>query len=109
VYFAAHHAQRFGWGPEVFRFYAKDLLLVPLLLCASILVMSVLKKSFKPGTKELVVTVLYVTLVFEIILPIFGTNFVTDLVDILCYALGALFYKLFLRDTNFIIAPLTTC
>jgi predicted membrane channel-forming protein YqfA (hemolysin III family) len=109
VYFAAHHAQHFGWGPEVFRFYAKDFLLVPLLLCASVFVMGIFKKSFAPGTKEIVLATVYAAIAFEVILPNFGTNFAPDLADILCYTLGALFYGIFLKDTEIVNTPLTTC
>lgn len=100
LYLIAHHAQSFGWGPETFRFYMKDVLIVPLVISAVGIVMGIFTKDFKPGKKETIIAVVYITLVFEIILPLFGTKFAFDPADVVCYAAGGLLYYIWLREVH---------
>jgi hypothetical protein len=109
LYLLTHHAQTFGWGSWVFRFYIKDVLIVPVLLSAVGIAMSVLKKDFDPGKKEVWIAVIYVTLAFEILMPIFGTNIEFDPFDVICYAIGGFVYYVFLRDVHRLKPKLTTC
>ncbi len=102
LYFVVHHAQKFGWGSEIFRFYTKDLLLIPIVLSATTIIFKLLKKRFYPGNKEITAAVIYATILFEFVLPNFGMGFVMDPIDILCYALGGLAFRLIFKDFHLI-------
>lgn len=97
-----HHAQAFGWGGTAFRFYAKDIIIVPLVLSATGITMQLLKKDFRPGMKEVIAAVIYISLVFEILLPAFGTKFETDVIDVICYGIGGILYFALFRNVHLI-------
>src|SRR5690554_5690772 len=101
VYFIIHYIQFHGFGPEVVRFYAKDIILVPFLMLGINATTTTLGKQIRIGLKELILTVLICTLAFELIFPRFGMAFAFDLSDIICYVIGAsLYYFLFLHKSK---------
>jgi hypothetical protein len=102
LYFVVHHAQKFGWGSEIFRFYTKDILLIPIILSATTITFKLLKKRFYPGNKEIVAAVIYATILFELVLPHFGMSFAMDPIDILCYIMGGIGFRFAFRDFHLI-------
>ena len=85
-------------GPELIRFYGSDFLFIPILMTSIKIIRSLFQFSFDVNTKEVVIAVVYASVVFEWLLPKQGTNFVSDLYDILAYCLGAIFYLTFVQS-----------
>jgi len=96
AYFLLLSFQEFEIGYEWMRYYAKDLLFVPLLLTAIKISMNLLGTSVVMDTKKVVIAVIYAAVVFEFIVPLSrGMVFEVDLVDILAYAMGGILWSLF--------------
>jgi len=100
-YFILHYLQYNGLGPEVLRFYAKDIILIPFLMLGINATMTYMGISPKIGIRELILTILTCSIAFELIFPKFGMAFESDIVDIFCYIFGgSLYYVFFLRKNN---------
>lgn len=97
IYLMLHAAQVWGIGPEWIRFYGKDLIIVPLLLLGITRIQSILNRKIEIRGKEIILLVIYVSLVFEVIIPFIKTNITSDIWDILMYSSGAAFYYLTIR------------
>lgn len=101
VYFAVHYLQFHGLGPELVRFYAKDIILVPFLMLGINATTLALGLATRIGIKELTLTILTCSIAFEVIFPKFGMAFEPDIVDVLCYIFGgSLYYIYILRTTK---------
>lgn len=101
VYFVLHFLQNHGLGPEVLRFYGKDIILVPFLMLGINATMLSLDIKTRVGIKELILTILTCTIAFEFVFPKFGMAFEPDVLDVFCYIFGgSIYYILFLRRVN---------
>jgi len=89
IYFALHYLQYSGEGPSLIRFYGKDLLLVPLLACATAAAAELSGRPQAIGIKEIVLTFIAVAVFFEGLLPVLSETVVGDPCDIAAYAAGA--------------------
>ena len=111
AYFVLHYMQHHTVGPESFRFYAKDIILVPFLMLGINATMESLGIKARVGIKELILTIITCTIAFEFIFPALGMAFAPDIIDVICYIFGGSFYyMLFLRqinlhETQFILKP----
>jgi hypothetical protein len=78
--------------------YLDDLLAMPVILGITLQVykwIHPLKKNFVFSKTQVVVGWIYFSFLFEFLLPKFSSTYTSDLLDVLCYGLGALaFYKL---------------
>jgi len=100
-YLVLHYLQNHGLGPEIIRFYGKDLILVPLLILGINSAATFFHVPTKIRFKEVVLTIIVCIIAFEFLFPRFGMAFERDPVDILCYTLGGVFYYfLFLRKAD---------
>lgn len=100
-YLVLHYLQNHGNGPEIIRFYGKDLILVPLLILGISSATTLFQVPAKIRFKELVLTIIVCITAFEFLFPRFGMAFERDLGDILCYISGGLFYYfVFLRTAD---------
>ncbi len=79
--------------------YWSDVLCLPIILTLMVLVIRRLqqKPMFLLELKHIVVVCVYISLMFELILPHFFTKFKSDLGDVLAYSLGALVFYRFQR------------
>jgi len=99
-YFGIHYLQHSGVGPDFVRFYGKDLILVPLLTCATMIAAELSGRPQKTGTKEVVLTFVAVSVFFEGLLPYFSEEASGDLFDIAAYAAGAVMTILAIRSNK---------
>ncbi|WP_210463635.1 hypothetical protein [Rufibacter roseolus] len=80
------------------RFYLDDLLCLPLLLTVTLFLMRMLYGPQVRFTKyHIGFVVVYVSLVFELILPRFMPRYTGDLLDGALYAIGGWFFHRFLN------------
>ena len=92
VLYAVHLVLKFGRVPVpmFFSHYFADLLCMPLLLCLAVLVMRWVRADtglYLSSTMILVAT-LYVSLVFECVLPLFFQRYTADVWDVVMYGVG---------------------
>lgn len=88
---------KFHFLPNILEYYLADLLALPLILKSSLFLTQKLKKdpSLQLSKTKIIVTVIYVSLVFELILPHFNSKYTSDSFDVLCYIIGGfIFYFL---------------
>lgn len=90
AYFALHLMQHYALGPELLRFYGKDVLLVPVLASGVAISTGLAGMNIKITFPKLLLTGIYVAVVFEFILPHFGEQYHTDWYDLPAYALGVI-------------------
>ncbi len=90
AYFTLHRMQYYAIGPELLRFYGKDVLLVPILAAGIAISSALAGMLIKITLPKLLLTGLYVAVVFEFILPYLGDQYHTDWYDLAAYALGVL-------------------
>lgn len=87
-------------GSEILHSYATDFLFIPILMTSVKIVRALFHLSFALSTKEIVIAVVYTSVVYEWLLPNTGTNFVSDPFDILAYSVGALVYVLVIAKSS---------
>ena len=95
IYLVLHYLQTHGLGPEILRFYGKDLILIPILILGISSTTILFNIPVRIRFKELILTILVCIISFEFIFPRYGMAFERDLADILCYISGGLFYYIF--------------
>lgn len=99
IYLTLHFLQSHALGPEFVRFYAKDILLVPMLLFSVGIVSNSFSLQIELGNKEVCIAFLYCVLAFEIIIPTLSDFKSFDWLDIIAYALGAVVYLAFYKQS----------
>lgn len=76
--------------------YFEDLLALPILLGISLFLMRLLAfklETFRLSIIQIVFTFLLVSVVFEIYLPSRSGAYIRDFYDIICYAVGTIFFS----------------
>ncbi len=104
LYFTSHYLQSHALGPEYLRFYAKDILLVPMLIYAIYITALLLGKELQIGSRHIWITFVAVSLIFEGILPVAGSQYSSDLWDVLAYFAGAMICQAIVRAQGLQIA-----
>lgn len=100
-YLLLHLLQSYGIGPELIRFYGKDIILIPFLILGINAANEILKLKLKISPKELIITTVYCIVAFEFVFPNYGMAFEADSVDILCYIFGAILsYFVFFKSAK---------
>jgi len=92
LYLLIRWARSINFGPELLHFYGGDLLFIPILMTSTKIAKWLFKFPFEVNKVQVVIAFIYASVTFEWLLPIAGTNFVSDPFDILAYAMGALIY-----------------
>jgi hypothetical protein len=75
--------------------YMDDLLAMPVILGITLQIyrfIHPLKKIFKFKKEHIFVAFLYVSILFEGLLPYFSKQYIRDLFDIICYGVGSLIF-----------------
>ncbi|MCX6181363.1 MAG: hypothetical protein NT150_05515 [Bacteroidetes bacterium] len=81
--------------PQWFSSYFADLLCLPLLLLCTLVVMKKIKKIEVLSWQMILFTLVYVSVVFEFILPLYSNRYTADKIDLIMYTAGSiLFYVL---------------
>ncbi len=79
------------------RNYFADILCLPILLSVSTLLIRYVKRAatFKLSILQICFVFLYISIVFEFVLPHFSTKFTYDIFDIFAYGLGGIIFYFF--------------
>ena len=99
IYLAVHFMQNNALGPEILRYYLKDILLVPMLLFSVAVLSGIFHLKIAIDTKEVIIAFVYCVIAFEILIPQLSVNKKGDLLDVIFYALGALGYLAFYKHS----------
>ena len=88
--------------PPVFQGHLADFLCLPVLLSLSLSVLRFLTKNDKLELSKLKIFIafLYVSFLFELILPYFSVRYTSDTLDIIAYGAGGLLYYYAAPKTN---------
>lgn len=91
ILFAANQvAQYYHIGNWLTTGYLDDLLLFPIALSIATLFL-----PRPPGRNAILVGLAAMSLLFEVIMPLFNTRFTPDPIDVICYAIGAAFWMFY--------------
>jgi hypothetical protein len=97
--YALHLGLKFSQYPvnEWISSYLADVLCLPILLSYILLVLRYFKKEplLWLNTPQIIFLFLYVSLLFEFILPKYSERYIADVYDVIAYALGAIFFYFF--------------
>lgn len=85
--------------PEPVNNHLADLLAVPVLARCGLAFQRYVRKDEKLqlNDPQILFIVIYLSVVFELILPWFSMRFTGDVLDVLCYGAGGLFYRRFMN------------
>lgn len=84
----------------IFRSYLDDLLVLPIILPITQVLLRLIynKPSFKLDIPMIITAFLFVSIVFEIILPKFSTSYTSDYLDIVFYGIGGVIYWIIFKN-----------
>ncbi len=85
--------RKFGIYIPIINNHLTDLYAVPM-YCYTIqfLMSGVFRYKWKPDLKFILLSTLYITLIFEVLGPVFSEKFVGDIIDVVCYLVGAIVF-----------------
>jgi hypothetical protein len=84
--------------PDWVRFYADDLLCLPLILTTTLFILKIFHGPMHRLTSYQVgIAVVYYALAFEVFFPMFLPRYTADIVDVVLYAAGGWFFYRFLN------------
>ena len=91
LYYKFNHLPEYQWISA----YLADLLCLPVLLflLKNSIQIYHKNKTFEINDTQIVFLFVYVSLVFEILLPYFSSRYTSDFYDVLAYGFGAVIYK----------------
>lgn len=91
--FTAHYIlQHAGLKIPFADAYLDDLLCMPVVLSISHAAMRFLYSKMSLTTAQILFTVIYCSILFEVLLPMMSHTYTGDVVDVVLYALGAWFF-----------------
>lgn len=92
-------AQYFQYMPAWGRAYLDDLLLIPLAMGAGLFAQQRwVRADFTFSGRQVIVTVIIFSVLFEAIIPRWFSGFTADIYDVAAYAAGALYFWIFQND-----------
>jgi hypothetical protein len=81
-------------GNALFDNWLNDLLCLPILLeLVQFSMRIILRKKYTLSTFQMLVSVVYCSILFEYILPQNSSAYKADIIDIICYSIGGLFWR----------------
>lgn len=85
------------YQPALISSYFADLICVPFVMSLSLVLLRLLKQddNLQLSIAKIVFFVVYVSLVFEWLLPMYSDRYTSDVGDVVAYAIGAILYYLF--------------
>lgn len=94
--------QHFQITISYFHYWANDLIAIPLILSLTVSLKRLLSrdKHFTLSSIQVIFVFIYVSVLFELILPAYSSKYTGDLVDISCYGLGTLFYQAVMNNQS---------
>lgn len=83
--------------PVFINSYFADLLCVPFILSLFVMTVRYVKKqnTFRLSLSMIVFAVIYISFVFEYLMPKYSTRYTADPMDVVFYVIGAVFYFFF--------------
>lgn len=100
VFLSNYYLQALDISIAFTRNFLDDLLAMPIILGFSRAAMRIIykKPTWELEFLMLVMTFVTVSVLFEVILPQYYKHLTGDIIDILCYGAGVIFYQLFLQE-----------
>lgn len=96
--FALHYfLQNIGVNIPVADAYLDDLLCMPVVLSIALAGMRLFYKTGKLSASQIIFTVVYCSVLFELVLPLLSDRYTGDFLDIVLYGAGALFFSRFMN------------
>ncbi|MFM7022318.1 MAG: hypothetical protein ACKOXB_05020 [Flavobacteriales bacterium] len=86
-------------APQWFISYFGDLLCMPLLLCFTLMLMRKIKRIELLHWKMILFALIYVSVIFEFILPRYSSKYTSDMLDIIMYSIGSFAFYLLQKNT----------
>jgi hypothetical protein len=80
--------------------YLDDLLCMPVVLSIALAGMRFFHKSYFLSHVQIIVTVIYCSLLFELALPFLSKTYTSDIMDVGLYVLGAWFFRQYMNDRS---------
>ena len=83
--------------------YLDDLLAMPVILGITLQIYRKIhpkKDAFSFSKTQILVALIYVSLVFELILPHFSNTYISDTYDLVCYTFGAGYFFFFINQSE---------
>jgi hypothetical protein len=100
IYMLIYVTRDNGFGIDFINYYGNDLLFIPILMSSIKIAVRIFNIPIDIGKKEVLIAVIYTSVVFEWVLPSIGTNFVSDPIDVMAYTIGGLSYYLVIHRTQ---------
>lgn len=87
--------QHFQITIPYFHYWANDLIAIPLILSLTVSLKRMIFQDihFTLSPIQIIFVFIYVSVLFELILPAYSSKYTGDLADVFCYGLGTLFYQ----------------
>ncbi len=80
--------------------YLDDLLAMPVILGITLQVYRWIhpsRSNFVFTKIQIVVAVVYISLLFEVLLPLYSSTYISDFLDVVCYVIGAVYFHKFIN------------
>ncbi len=88
--------KQFGIFIPFIHAYLDDLLCMPVVLTMTLYILQMLLKEerYRFSKSQVIIAIIYFSVMFELVLPAFSNKYTSDVMDIAAYSIGALvFYK----------------
>ena len=96
LFLANQFAQNMGVSTYFMSYYLDDLLCLPIILIILQYVHQLLNDEYYSlPISHITISILFISLIFEVVLPSISTNFHRDFIDIVFYSVGALLFYIF--------------
>lgn len=81
--------------------YLADLICIPIVLGWIKLIMDKLSvQNFRWGKLAILIAVIYFSIVFELIMPSFSSNYTRDFIDVILYGIGGIIFYFSLQKSS---------
>lgn len=78
--------------------WLNDLLCIPILLeLVQVSMQLIIRKNYVLNKFQVIISIIYCSLLFEYFLPIYSNTFCSDPIDVICYLIGGIFWKFILN------------
>jgi hypothetical protein len=101
VYLSLFIAKKSGFYFPIISDYLADLVCLPIsLLFITWFSAKLSGKRIDIGWRNMLMAVFYFTVVFELWMPSISENYTADILDVICYFSGGMFYLTFLKNES---------
>jgi len=88
-------------GNVILDGWLNDLLCLPILLeLVQFSMRIIVRKNYTLSIFQMIVSIVYCSVLFEFILPQYSTIYKSDIIDIFCYAIGGFTWNFYLKENQ---------